>query len=157
MLAWHMAFGFAEEIPPVICVRLSECRDQLWQFYTAPDGKQSFPPSHWLQAWHSIETFTQVHTHTHTYEHFHPIGTALANQYARKPQGLVSHCFQTRPNSSYRKIYCTTTVHSAIYSRNNPKRKTHSPCLSANLFVRHQKSHTLASQSVAIVSMMLTR
>lgn len=67
MLAWHMAFGFAKEIPPVICVRLSECRDQLWQFYTAPDGKQSFPPSHWLQAWHSIETFTQVHTHAHTH------------------------------------------------------------------------------------------
>lgn len=53
---------------------------------------------------------TSTHTHTHTCirEHFHPIGTALANQYARKPQGLVSHCFQTRPNSSYRKIYCTT-------------------------------------------------
>lgn len=103
-------FGFAQEIPPVICVRLSKCRDRLWQFYTAPDGKQSFPPSHWLQAWHSIETFTQVHTNTHTriHEHFHPIGTTLANQYARKPQGLVSHCFQTRPNSSYRKMYCTT-------------------------------------------------
>ncbi len=52
---------------PVICVRLSKSRDRLWQFYTAPDGKQSIPPSHWLQAWHSIETFTQKHTNTHTH------------------------------------------------------------------------------------------
>ncbi len=92
MLAWHKEFWFSQEIPPVICVRLSKNRDRLWQFYTAPDGKQSFPPSHWLQAWHSIETFTQIHTRIR--EHFHPIGTALANQYARKPQGLVLHCFQ---------------------------------------------------------------
>ncbi len=138
MLAWHKEFGFSQEIPPVICVRLSKNRDRLWQFYTAPDGKQSFPPSHWLQAWHSIETFTQIHTRIR--EHFHPIGTALANQYARKPQGLVLHCFQTRPNSSYRKIYCATGGQAAIYSGNKPKRKTRSR-VSANLSVRHQ-NHT---------------
>ncbi len=94
--------------------------------------------SHWLQAWHSIETFTQIHTRIR--EHFHPIGTALANQYARKPQGLVLHCFQTRPNSSYRKIYCATGGQAAIYSGNKLKRKTRSR-VSANLSVRHQ-NHT---------------
>lgn len=145
MLAWHKAFGFAQEIPPVTCVRLSKSRDRLWQFYTAPDGKQSFPSSHWLQAWHSIETFTQIHTNTHTRirEHFHPIGTALANQYARKPQGLVSHCFQTRPNSSYRKIYCATGGQAAIYFGNKPKRKTRSPCLS-KFICEASKSHEAA-------------
>lgn len=138
MLAWHKEFWFSQEIPPVICMRLSKNRDRLWQFYTAPDGKQSFPPSHWLQAWHSIETFTQIHTRIR--EHFHPIGTALANQYAQKPQGLVLHCFQTRPNSSYRKIYCATGGQAAIYSGNKLKRKTRSR-VSANLSVRHQ-NHT---------------
>lgn len=141
MLAWHKAFGFSQEISPVICVKLSKNRDRLWQIYTAPDGKQSFPPSHWLQAWHSIETFTQIHTRIR--EHFHPIGTALANQYARKPQGLVSHCFQTRPNSSYRKMYCATGGQAAIYSGNKPKRKTRSPCLSKSIR-EAPKSHKAA-------------
>lgn len=61
----------------------------------------------------NIHTYT--HTQTHVGEHFHPTGTSQANQYARKPQGLVSHCFQTRPNSSYRKIYCTAKGQAAIY------------------------------------------
>lgn len=75
-----------------------------------------------------------THTHTHTYtwtlpSHRNRSGKSICP----KPQGLVSHCFQTRPNSSYRKIYCTTTVHSAIYSWNKPKRKTRSPCLSKSI------------------------
>lgn len=72
---------------------------------------------------------TDTHKHTHVCERFHPIGSALADQYGRKPQGLVSHCFQTRPNSSYRKMFCTARGQAAIYFGNKPKRKTRSPCL----------------------------
>lgn len=108
----------------------------------------------------NIHTNTHKHTHTRIHEYFHPIGTALANQYARKPQGLVSHCFQTRPNSSYRKIYCATGGQAAIYFGNKPKRKTRSPCLSKS--IREAPKITrgctiLESQSVAVVSTMLTR
>lgn len=51
---------------PCQVIRVSKCRDRLWQFNTAPDGMKSFPPSLWLQAWHSIDTFTHTHTHTNT-------------------------------------------------------------------------------------------
>lgn len=91
----------------------------------------------------SKHSHKNTQTHTCIREHFHPIGTALANQYARKPQGLVSHCFQTRPNSSYRKIYCATGGQAAIYFGNKPKRKTRSPCLSKSIR-EAPKSHKAA-------------
>lgn len=91
----------------------------------------------------SKHSHKNTQTHTRIREHFHPIGTALANQCARKPQGLVSHCFQTRPNSSYRKICCATGGQAAIYFGNKPKRKTRSPCLSKSI-CEAPKSHEAA-------------
>lgn len=83
---------------------------------------------------------TDTHKHTGVRKHTHPIGSALADQYARKPQGLVSRCFQTRPNSSYRNIFCTAGRQAAIYFGSKPKRKTRSPCLRESLR-EEPKSH----------------
>lgn len=60
----------------------------------------------------------------HTTKFFHSFSTALSNQYAHKPQELVLLCFQTRSDSNYQKMYCTTKGVTAIYFRSQPKWKT---------------------------------
>lgn len=145
-------FGFAQEIPPVICVRLSKCRDRLWQFYTAPDGKQSFPPSHWLQAWHSIETFTQVHTNTHTYMNTsipsEPLWQINMPENHRDWFRTVFKLGQTRATVKF-----TVPPEGRQQSILETKRKTRNPCLSKSI-CEAPKSHE--GQSVAVVSTMLT-
>lgn len=138
-------FGFAQEIPPVICVRLSKCRDLLWQFYTAPDGKQSFPPSHWLQAWHSIETlhkYTQTHTHAYmnTSIPSEPLWQINMPENHRDWFRTVFKVGQTRATVKFT-VPPEARQHSILETNQNGKLVTR---VSANLSVRHQ-NHTRGS------------
>lgn len=86
----------------------------------------------------NVHTSTHTRTHTHIREHFHPIGTALANQYAQNHRDWFRTVFklgQTRatvkftvPPQCIRRSILETNRNGKLVAR-----------VSANLSVRHQK------------------
>lgn len=70
-----------------------------------------------------------LHTHNQILSLLqHSSGKSICS---KKPQELVLLCFQTRSDSNYHKIYCTTRGEAVIYFGSQPKWKTRSQSLSS--------------------------
>lgn len=121
----------------MICLRNSSCcLSEAVQtacssdiFYTAADGKRHFPPSS------GYRHGTATPSARSPLNSFTPSAQLwqidMLKKKKKNPQESVLLCFQTRSDSNYHKIYCTTRGEAVIYFGSRPKWKTPSQSLSS--------------------------